>query len=98
MKKSVLWLGFAGVLAGCVSAPPAVDPFAGLNGAAVAGPSYKDLSVAVFVSQNTQNTLAYARSYGVARSRGTFGKKTEAFIGELASDFIPRTFKSAVKI
>lgn len=97
MKKTFLWFSLVAI-SGCVSAPPVVDPFAGLGAAAAARPSYENLTVAVFVSQNTQNTLTYARSYGVARSRGTFGPKIQQFIADLASTFIPRTFKSAVKI
>lgn len=86
-------------ISGCVSAPPAVDPFAGLrSGAPTNSAAYKDLTVAVFVSQNTQNTIAYARSYAVRRSRGSFGPKVESYIGQLASEFIPKQFKSAVKI
>jgi len=96
--KRLIVLGLLSI-SGCVSAPPAVDPFIGLrSGSPTNSAAYKDLTVAVFVSQNTENTLTYARSYAVLRSRGTFGPKIERYIGQLASEFIPRQFKSAVKI
>ena len=54
---ALLLLFFAGFAAGCATAPPRVDPFAGLSTATT---TYKDLTIAVILPENTKNAVQYA--------------------------------------
>ncbi|TBR23811.1 hypothetical protein EPO15_05265, partial [bacterium] len=91
--------------AGCVVAPPRVDPFAGLT---VTGAQYRELTVALLPSENTKNALRYTNELG---ARGADAVGTKVFldhrgpVGEAADktfaavvELFQRQFKSVVKV
>lgn len=103
MPKTLLALLFAAA-AGCVVAPPRVDPFAGLT---VTGASYRELTVALVPSENTKNALRYTNELG---ARGADAVGTKVFldhrgpVGEAADktftavvELFQRQFKAVVK-
>lgn len=91
--------------AGCVVAPPRVDPFAALT---QVGASYRGLTVALLPSENTKNALDYTNALG---ARGADAVGTKVFldhrgpVGEAADktfsqvvELFQRQFKAVVKI
>lgn len=99
MKRLLLLLPAAAsslLLAGCISIPknPApTDPFAGLFDSAP--PAYPNLSVAVFISENTKNSVRYGME-SAGMLPGASGL-VQSMLDQRVERF-KRNFKSAVRI
>lgn len=95
-------LRYAGILSvvmlsGCVSAPERIDPFAGLD---IRSGQYRDLSVALVVSENTENTLKYLTKFEkVVSSPLASGMSIvdQNYLRRFV-DIIQRQFRSVVKV
>jgi len=97
--------GITAILAGCVTAPPRVDPFASIT---VTNPDYKNLTLGVVLSENTKKSLKYTGDMA-ARNADAVGKHVfgdyRGSMGETADKLFPevvelfkKNFGSVVKI
>lgn len=84
------------LLTACAVAPERKDPFAGLNVSTAASP-YRDLTLAVIISENTKNAVGY----GVSASRIGWPFDSPDAVEKMFSDFtnvFQRNFKSVAKV
>ncbi len=95
-RRILLFLAFPFLLAGCISVPQQPvpkDPFAGLFDAAPS--AYSNLTVAVFVSENTKNSVRYGMES--ASMLPGAAELVQSMLDQRVEKF-KKNFKSAVRI